>query len=52
MYIFKNTDKQLTSRAKASIESIDKGRTENIKDFKIEVENWKRNYLKKLRHPL
>jgi|TARA_R100000027_G_C2192648_1_gene77379 hypothetical protein len=52
MNIFKNNDKQLVNRAKASIESIKKGRTINIADFKTEVENWKRNYLKKLRHPL
>ncbi len=40
---FQNTEQQLINRAKASIESIEKGRTINISDFKTEIENWKKN---------
>ena len=31
---FNNNDKQLVNRAKASIESIKKGKTKSIQDFK------------------
>jgi hypothetical protein len=40
---FQNTEQQLIDRAKASIESIEKGRTIHISDFKTEIENWKKN---------
>ncbi|WP_375578033.1 hypothetical protein ABWH96_13395 [Marivirga tractuosa] len=39
---FQNTEQQLINRAKASIESIEKGRTIKISDFKTEIENWKK----------
>jgi hypothetical protein len=32
----------MIGRAKASLKSIDEGRTKNILDFKAEVENWKK----------
>ena len=40
---FQNTEQQLINRAKASIQSIEKGRTIHISDFKTEIENWKKN---------
>ena len=39
---FRNSEQEMIDRAKASIKSIDEGRTKNILDFKAEVENWKK----------
>ncbi len=40
---FEKTDEHLVIRAKASLNSIEKGNTRNIKDFKKDVDTWKKN---------
>ena len=40
---FDTSDEDLVARAKASLRSIEKGRTRSIQDFKQDVETWKKN---------
>ena len=40
---FDTTEKDLVSRAKQSLKSIEEGRTRNIKDFKQEVDQCRQN---------
>jgi polyhydroxyalkanoate synthesis regulator phasin len=40
---FKTTESDLVTRAKASLKSVKKGKTRNIKEFKKDVETWKKN---------
>jgi len=40
---FKTTEADLITRAKASIKSVEEGKTRNIKEFKKDVEAWKKN---------
>jgi len=40
---FATTDEDLVARAHASMNSIEKGDTRNIKDFKKDVDTWKKN---------
>lgn len=39
---FKNTDEDMMARAKKSIQSVDAGRNRSIKDFRADVELWKK----------
>jgi len=38
---FKTTEEDLVDRAKASLESVEAGRTRSISEFKKDVEAWK-----------
>ncbi len=38
---FSGTDDEMTERAKASLKSVNEGRSRNIKDFRKEIELWK-----------
>ncbi len=40
---FKTTESDLVTRAKASLKSVEEGNTRNIKEFKKDVEAWKKN---------
>ena len=40
---FKTTESDLVTRAKASSKSVKEGKTRNIKEFKKDVEAWKKN---------
>ena len=40
---FKTTESDLVTRAKASLKSIEEGNARNIKEFKKDVEAWKKN---------
>jgi hypothetical protein len=40
---FKTTESDLVTRAKASLKSVEEGKTRNIKEFKEDVEAWKKN---------
>lgn len=40
---FNTSESDLIVRAKASLKSIEKGKTRDIKDFKKDVEAWKKN---------
>jgi polyhydroxyalkanoate synthesis regulator phasin len=40
---FKTTESDLVTRAKASLKSVEEGKTRNIKEFKKDVEAWKKN---------
>ncbi len=40
---FNTTQSDLVTRAKASLKSVEEGKTRNIKDFKKDVEKWKKN---------
>ena len=40
---FKTTESDLVTRAKASLKSIEEGSARNIKEFKKDVEAWKKN---------
>jgi len=40
---FNTSENDLIARAKASLKSIEEGKTRNIKDFKKDVEAWKKN---------
>ena len=40
---FDTTENDLISRAKASINSIEQGKTRSIKDFKQDVNQWKQD---------
>jgi translation initiation factor 2 beta subunit (eIF-2beta)/eIF-5 len=40
---FKTTESDLVTRAKASLKSVEEGKTRNIKEFKDDVEAWKKN---------
>lgn len=40
---FNTTQSDLIARAKTSLKSVDEGKTRNIKDFKKDVEAWKKN---------
>ena len=40
---FNTTDSDLMTRAKASLKSVEEGKTRNIKDFKKDVEAWKKH---------
>ena len=40
---FDTSDEDLVARAKASLQSIEKGRARSIQDFKQDVETWKKN---------
>jgi len=39
---FSTTEKDLVSRAKASLASVEAGRTRSIKEFQKDVEEWKK----------
>ena len=41
--LFTTSESDLIARAKASLKSIEEGKTRNIKDFKKDVEAWKKN---------
>ncbi len=40
---FKTIESDLVSRAKASLKSVEEGKTRNIKEFKEDVNAWKKN---------
>jgi hypothetical protein len=40
---FKTTESDLLIRAKASLKSVEEGKNRNIKEFKKDVEAWKKN---------
>lgn len=40
---FKTTELDLAARAKASLKSVEEGKTRDIKEFKKDVEAWKKN---------
>lgn len=40
---FATSDEEMMTRAKASLDAIDKGNTKNISDFKNDVKAWKKN---------
>ncbi len=40
---FNTTESNLVARARASLNSVKEGKTRNIKDFKKDVEAWKKN---------
>lgn len=40
---FKATESDLVARAEASLKSVEDGKTRNIKEFKKDVEAWKKN---------
>ena len=40
---FNTTESQLIARAKASLKSVEEGKTRNIEDFKTDVAAWKKN---------
>jgi hypothetical protein len=39
---FNTTESDLVARAKASLSSIENGKTRNIKDFKKDLDEWKK----------
>ena len=40
---FKTIESDLVSRAKTSLKSVEEGKTRNIKEFKEDVNAWKKN---------
>ena len=40
---FNTTESDLVNRAKASLKSVEEVKTRNIKDFKKDVEKWRKN---------
>lgn len=40
---FKTKESDLVTRAKASLKSVEEGKARNIKEFKKDVEAWKKN---------
>ena len=40
---FATSDEEMMTRAKASLDAIDKGNTKNISDFKNDIKAWKKN---------
>lgn len=40
--IFSSTDEDLVNRAKTSLKSVEAGKTRNIREFKKEIEEWKK----------
>ena len=41
--LFNTTESDLVARAKASLKSVEEGKTRNIKDFKKDIEKWRKH---------